>query len=91
MDPILFSINMACSVLAVVGCITLATREDNLRGWQVYTAAAIIGIVYFIAMTVRDIEFAPQIVVWASFLLGDVLALRRKWKAKRRGDMNGRT
>lgn len=76
---ILDIINGACAGLAISGCLILASKrgKDSTFGWRVYTIAAILGIIYFV-ITAN----VPQIIIWSSFLLGDVMALRRKWIEK---------
>ena len=72
-------LNTTCSALAAAGCITLASKrgKDSMFGWNIYTIAAILGVIYF--ALAGNLQ---QLGVWVIFLSGDLMALRRKTQEK---------
>jgi len=73
--------NWIACVMAVLGSLTLACKADNMRGWIIYTIAAVAGIIYF-SMTGNW----PQLGVWCMFLFNDILAMRRKLRTSKDDD-----
>lgn len=69
---ILVVINIICLAFTVTGALILGNKGDKIYAWVIYTIAAVLGIIYFAC--VLD---PVQIVLWAFFLVNDLLAIRR--------------